>query len=53
MRFFSFLMQINILWIGVDHMYFSSKIKEERQKHNMSQQQLGEKLTISRQSISK
>jgi transcriptional regulator with XRE-family HTH domain len=46
-------MQINILWIGVDHMYFSSKIKEERQKHNMSQQQLGEKLTISRQSISK
>ncbi|EON70137.1 helix-turn-helix domain-containing protein [Lysinibacillus sphaericus] len=34
-------------------MYFSSKIKEERQKHNMSQQQLGEKLNISRQSISK
>lgn len=34
-------------------MYFSSKIKEERQKHNMSQQQLGEKLTISRQAISK
>lgn len=39
--------------IGVDHMYFSSKIKEERLKHNMSQQQLGEKLNISRQSISK
>ncbi|MCB5236554.1 MAG: helix-turn-helix transcriptional regulator [Niallia nealsonii] len=34
-------------------MYFSSKIKEERLKHNMSQQQLGEKLNISRQSISK
>ncbi|ATP41392.1 transcriptional regulator [Solibacillus sp. R5-41] len=34
-------------------MYFSSKIKEERQKHNLSQQQLGEKLNISRQSISK
>ena len=46
-------MQVNILRIGVDHMYFSSKIKEERQKHNMSQQQLGEKLNISRQSISK
>jgi len=34
-------------------MYFSSKIKEERLKDNMSQQQLGEKLNISRQSISK
>lgn len=34
-------------------MYFSSKIKEERQKHNMSQQQLGDKLHISRQSVSK
>lgn len=53
MWFFRFLVQLNILWIGVDHMYFSSKIKEERQKHNMSQQQLGEKLTISRQAISK
>ena len=27
-------------------MYFSSKIKEERQKHNMSQQQLGENLLL-------
>lgn len=34
-------------------MYFSSKIKEERQKHNMSQQQIGDKLNISRQSVSK
>ena len=34
-------------------MYFSSKIKEERQKNNLSQQQLGDKLNISRQSISK
>ncbi|WP_144510582.1 helix-turn-helix domain-containing protein [Bacillus sp. FJAT-22090] len=34
-------------------MYFPQKIKEERLKHEMSQQQLGELLRISRQSISK
>lgn len=34
-------------------MYFSQKIKEERLKHKMSQQQLGKLLNISRQSISK
>jgi len=34
-------------------MNFPQKLKEERLKHEMSQQQLGELLSISRQSISK
>lgn len=34
-------------------MHFPKKIKEERTKNNMSQQELGEHLNISRQSVSK
>jgi len=41
------------LELGDEEMYFSQKIKEERLKNEMSQQQLGELLNISRQSISK
>jgi transcriptional regulator with XRE-family HTH domain len=52
-RFFSKSAFLFTLTIGVDHMYFSFKIKEERQKQNMSQQELGEILHISRQSVSK